>query len=89
MKQKKIEQALANQINMVGSATEKIPVLITYHGMGDNLELFSNNGLQIKHIHQDRNAVSGMATVRGIQELSNLNQVDKIEFDSQMKPIDL
>lgn len=62
----------------------EIPVIVTVDGPINRAEL-EKNGLRIAHVFDFISAVSGALTPAQAQALAQLDQVKRIEFDSEVK----
>ena len=63
---------------------EEIPVIVTIKP-GSDLSKLEREGLRISRKFEVLNAVSGLIAPRDARRIAKLSQVEKIEYDSEMR----
>ena len=84
----KMSDELTKLLERVGKIEpqQTIPVIVTVTP-GANLTMLEQKGLKIQRIFEHISALSGTLTAAQANELAQLDQVENIEYDGEMRAI--
>jgi len=66
------------------SPNEEIPVIITMRDVTEDLSFLEEKGFLVKFQYHAINAAAGTATADKIEDIAELDRVEKIEFDGEV-----
>jgi hypothetical protein len=82
----KVSPALREQLESAG-AERGIPVIVTLAEGADAAALARRHGIEVRHAYENIPAVAATATPAQVRELAQLEQVELIEPDGEMRAL--
>jgi uncharacterized protein (UPF0216 family) len=85
----KISEELLDQLTVILAENPQleIPIIVTLHS-GTDASILIENGMAIQQIIESISVVSGTLTASDIESLSELDQVELIEYDGTVYALD-
>lgn len=83
----KIDEPLMQQLQQAEPADRAIPVIISLKSKDQVAEL-QRRGVKVTRVYETITAVAATATPAQIREISQLDGVERIEFDSEVRALD-
>jgi hypothetical protein len=83
----KVSPALREQLESAGAEQARIPIIVTLAEGADASGLASRAGIELRHAYENIPAVAATATPAQVRELAQLEQVELIEPDGEMRAL--